>query len=202
HFSTLAIVYVLAPCVRFSKSELSVLRSANFEENNNQGLIIKNSSFTRSRKKFYLFNITDGDISMYPWDIENTSMHERIKTCLRDVNLDNLDYDEPICSSIIDTEFPPIYIRKEVSNNEWEIISDNKHCYYKQFFRKNERFFTTSEDIAITQHLPEKPSRASSERRNSVSSDTYNSSDENKENKESVTKKRKRKNEKLPSIEK
>ncbi|CAI2196866.1 4687_t:CDS:2, partial [Funneliformis geosporum] len=188
----------------------------------------------------------DGDISMYPWNIENTSMHERIKTCLRDVNLDNLDYDEPICSSIIDTEFPPIYIRKEFSNNEWEIISDNKHCYYKQFFRKNERFFTTSEDIAITQHfkwiremenyknydveinegtwqidailiplkysarcipdiitlMPEKPSRASSERRNSVSSDTYNSSDENKENKESVTKKRKRKYEKLPSIEK
>ncbi|CAG8764593.1 21344_t:CDS:2, partial [Gigaspora margarita] len=38
----------------------------------------------------------------------------------------NINYDEPICSSIIDTGNIPEWIRKEFSDKEWNIISDTK----------------------------------------------------------------------------
>jgi hypothetical protein len=80
-------------------------------------------------------------------------MHERIKKCLGDIDITNINYDEPICSSIIDTENPPTWIKSEFSNDEWRDISDNDNCHYKKFIRSSERFFFNLEGSAIKNHL-------------------------------------------------
>lgn len=80
-------------------------------------------------------------------------MHERIKKCLGDIDIANINNDEPICSSIIDTENPPIWIKNEFSDDEWKLISDNDNCHYKKFIIRDERFFASSEGTAIKNHL-------------------------------------------------
>ncbi|CAG8791748.1 46435_t:CDS:2, partial [Gigaspora margarita] len=60
-------------------------------------------------------------------EIEKSEIHNRIKKCLEKLNQEealNINYDEPICSSIINTENIPEWIRNEFSNKEWNIISD------------------------------------------------------------------------------
>lgn len=79
-------------------------------------------------------------------------MHERVKKCLRDIDITNINYDEPICSSIIDTDNPPTWIKNEFSD-EWKVISSNDNCHYKKFIRRSERFFSNSEGSAIKNHL-------------------------------------------------
>ncbi|PKY23274.1 hypothetical protein RhiirB3_387078 [Rhizophagus irregularis] len=141
--------------------------------------------------------LADDEISSYPWKINNSDMHERVKKCLRDIDITNINYDEPIRSSIIDTDNPPTWIKNEFSDDEWKVISSNDNCHYKKFIRRSERFFSNSEGSAIKNHLPEKSSKASSERKNSVIS---NSSSENfyKENEKPIKKKRKRNDEFIP----
>lgn len=80
-------------------------------------------------------------------------MHERVKKCLRDIDITNINYDEPIRSSIIDTDNPPTWIKNEFSDDEWKVISSNDNCHYKKFIRRSERFFSNSEGSAIKNHL-------------------------------------------------
>ncbi|CAG8747913.1 13170_t:CDS:2 [Dentiscutata erythropus] len=62
-------------------------------------------------------------------------MHYHIKKCLKEANLANISHDEPISSSIIDTENPPDWLKNEFSSRKWKMISDN-----------------SSYDIAIKEH--------------------------------------------------
>ncbi|CAG8826131.1 35837_t:CDS:2, partial [Gigaspora margarita] len=74
------------------------------------------------------------NLRSYPWEIEKSEMHDRIKKCLEKLNQEealNINYDEPICSSIIDTENIPEWIRNEFSDKEWNIISDTSGCHYE-----------------------------------------------------------------------
>ncbi|CAG8566747.1 12395_t:CDS:2 [Rhizophagus irregularis] len=178
----------VAPCGSIQLSHMVALA------HNNQ-----NSDCTNAKNSdnFNLFDITDDEISSYPWKINNSDMHERVKKCLRDIDITNINYDEPIRSSIIDTDNPPTWIKNEFSDDEWKVISSNDNCHYKKFIRRSERFFSNSEGSAIKNHLPEKSSKASSERKNSVIS---NSSSENfyKENEKPIKKKRKRNDEFIP----
>ncbi|CAG8724292.1 4079_t:CDS:2, partial [Gigaspora margarita] len=73
--------------------------------------------------------ITKENIRSYPWEIEKSEMHDQIKKCLKKLNQEealNINYNELICSSIIDTENILEWIRNEFSDKEWNIISNTK----------------------------------------------------------------------------
>ncbi|GET64101.1 hypothetical protein GLOIN_2v1789140 [Rhizophagus irregularis DAOM 181602=DAOM 197198] len=134
----------VAPCGSIQLSHMVALA------HNNQ-----NSDCTNAKNSdnFNLFDITDDEISSYPWKINNSDMHERVKKCLRDIDITNINYDEPIRSSIIDTDNPPTWIKNEFSDDEWKVISSNDNCHYKKFIRRSERFFSNSEGSAIKNHF-------------------------------------------------
>uniref|UniRef100_U9ULL3 Uncharacterized protein n=1 Tax=Rhizophagus irregularis (strain DAOM 181602 / DAOM 197198 / MUCL 43194) TaxID=747089 RepID=U9ULL3_RHIID len=134
----------VAPCGSIQLSHMVAL--AHLAMHNNQ-----NSDCTNAKNSdnFNLFDITDDEISSYPWKINNSDMHERVKKCLRDIDITNINYDEPIRSSIIDTDNPPTWIKNEFSDDEWKVISSNDNCHYKKFIRRSERFFSNSEGSAI-----------------------------------------------------
>ncbi|CAB4410354.1 unnamed protein product [Rhizophagus irregularis] len=159
-------------------------------------------------------------VLIHAWKINNSDMHERVKKCLRDIDITNINYDEPICSSIIDTDNPPTWIKNEFSDDEWKVISKGSaiknhfkwirkmkdyKCYNNEINEGTWQIdaisiplkYSTRSLTDVLLLMPEKSSKASSERKNSVIS---NSSSENfyKENEKPIKKKRKRNDEFIP----
>ncbi|CAG8692778.1 14971_t:CDS:2, partial [Racocetra fulgida] len=126
--------------------------------------------------------------------IGSSDMHDHIKECIKNIDLEslNLNYDELIYSSIIDTKNPSDWIKDEFSDDEWKKISDNSSCSYNKLNKKNYKTYkseinegtwqldaisiplkyslrTFPDTILI---MPEKSNKASSERKNYKSSGT------------------------------
>ncbi|KAF0410420.1 hypothetical protein F8M41_008283 [Gigaspora margarita] len=79
-----------------------------------------------------ILSLKDDDIDLWPWkfgrELSSTSIQNRVKNAISNAEFEEVDCDDPICSSIIDTAYPHPWLKSSFSEIEWSELADVSKC--------------------------------------------------------------------------
>ncbi|CAG8833906.1 37892_t:CDS:2, partial [Gigaspora margarita] len=79
-----------------------------------------------------ILSLKDDDIDLWPWnfgrELSSASIQNRVKNAISNGEFEEVDCDDPICSSIIDTAYPHPWLKSSFSETEWSELADVSKC--------------------------------------------------------------------------